>query len=576
MDLNFDGLEPLDEEDGTPTAVGAPALLPPQRFSAPLDFDNLEPLAPDTSRTNLSVREAVGTNPDQFQKKVNAARKTGVPLAVAEQDDGRLVNNVRARELLGKLADSPYAQKWFGIPANAKLAYDDIDNLTWTEASARFVYSRSVSIAGFLNRSVDRVTIGQELYNPVTLAEQGLRRVLFGAENAQQFRDEIAARPGLSTSISDLSDALQSLVGLREEDAVAAAKLWEEGANVVKISEERTGYTEEAKQFVPTWDQVKDDPFSNILPYIVQQGVASVPEMMLTLLGPLGFTALVGIQSERIGSDRAGNDGRVVVTTKDVLTALPYGISSVFLERLGARGMLGLDDALKEVSVKGVAKAVAKATVKEATTEFGQGVIENVGGSVGTKKGLDVMDAIDEGFAGAVAGGPFGGGIRAVTATVEAGVRGRALKERAEKFRELNARESALRDRDPETWADFQSGLMEDAGVESVRISAEGVDVLLQEINALPPEQRSLFDLPANLTDGAATGSGTVINPRFFWALPKDTIDKLADHIAFDVNQDTAQEAAEVTKLTEMMSSEGFTAEVAAALASVETNTDCS
>ena len=70
MELSFDGLEPLDEEDGTPTVVGAPAPLPPQRSSAPLDFDNLEPLAPDTSRTDVSVREAVGTNPDQFQKKV--------------------------------------------------------------------------------------------------------------------------------------------------------------------------------------------------------------------------------------------------------------------------------------------------------------------------------------------------------------------------------------------------------------------------------------------------------------------------------------------------------------------------
>ena len=574
MELSFDDLGPLDEEDGTPTVVGVPAPLPPQRSSAPLDFDNLGPLAPDTSRTDVSVREAVGTNPDQFQKKVDAARKTGVPLAVAEQDDGSLVNTVRTRELVGKLADSPYAQKWFGNPANAKLAHDDIDNLTWTEASARFVYSRAVSTAGFLNRSVDRVTRGLDLYNPTTLAEQGVRRILFGAENAQQFRDEVAARPGLSTAISDVADLLQSSLGLREEDAVATAKLWEEGANVVKGSEELTGYNEEAKQFVTTWEQVKDAPFSNVLPYVVQQGVASVPEMALTLLGPLGFTALVGVQSERIGSERAGNDGRALVTTGDVLTSLPYAISSVFLERLGARGMLGLDDALKEVSVKGVAAAVGKATVKEATTEFGQGVIENVGGSLGTEKGLDVMKAIDEGFAGAVAGGPFGGSIRAVTATVEAGVRGRALKERAEKFRELNARESALRDRDPETWADFQSGLMEDAGVESVRISAEGVDVLLQEIDALPPEQRSLFDVPANLTDGAATGSGAAISPRDFWALPKDTIDKLADHIAFDVNQDTAQEAAEVAELTEMMSSEGFTAEVAAELASVETNTD--
>ena len=29
MELSFDGLEPLDEEDGTPTVVGAPAPLPP-------------------------------------------------------------------------------------------------------------------------------------------------------------------------------------------------------------------------------------------------------------------------------------------------------------------------------------------------------------------------------------------------------------------------------------------------------------------------------------------------------------------------------------------------------------------
>jgi hypothetical protein len=518
-----------------------------------LTFDNLEGLSPDPALEREVTRQAVTVNPDQFKQKLDASRKTGLPMSVVEQDTGELQNSLRAQELMNKLKDSPYARKWFGLPNNAKVAHDDVDSLTTSEAVAKSAYGQLLTNAFSFNRFVDRVST--TLSVPQDYISENIWAFLFGDEAAKEYRRKVEQRPGLATAILDVGDVIYEALGIRDETAPKTSSY----ATDPLKAKERAGVTKAVEEKLTSWDSVKDSPVENVLPFIVQQGLISLPDMAMSIAS---LPAYAAAQTERIAAERAKNDGRTTATFGDFIKALPASTASAILERFGARGMLGLDDALKEISAKGVAQAAGKAAVKEGATEFAQGIIEQAGETIGTKKPFNLVDAVDEAIGGMVAGSGFGGSVRGVTASVEATVKARVAGRRADQLRELNGLNSNLRQRDPELWAEYQAGLMEEYGVDRVRLSDEGINILLQEVDNLPPEQADLFRLPDNIMDGSATGSGADLKPEDFWSLPKETIDKLAEHISFDVNEVSANEAQEIADLTEMATREEFIKEV--------------
>ena len=94
--------------------------------------------------------------------------------------------------------------------------------------------------------------------------------------------------------------------------------------------------------------------------------------------------------------------------------------AAALLERLGARGMLGIGDALKARSVRGVAGAAGRGSALEGGTETGQEGIEHLTARLGTATGIDGREMADAMMAGGAAGAIFGGGVRSATATGEA------------------------------------------------------------------------------------------------------------------------------------------------------------
>jgi len=164
-----------------------------------------------------------------------------------------------------------------------------------------------------------------------------------------------------------------------------------------------------------TWQEVKDAPISNVLPFILETGLVSLPDMAAAIAAT---PAYVASRSQEIGEDRAANDQRDEATLEDVIKASPAAIAVTLLERFGGRGILGLDDAAV-TAIKQIPKEAGKAGVKEGATEFVQGIIENAGATVGTEKGFDKDEALDEGLAGLVAGTGFGAGVRGTTAGVD-------------------------------------------------------------------------------------------------------------------------------------------------------------
>ena len=165
-----------------------------------------------------------------------------------------------------------------------------------------------------------------------------------------------------------------------------------------------------------TWEQVKKSPLSSFLPFALEQGLVSAPDMAAAMAT---LPAYVAARTGEIGQTRATNDARKDATVADLMGALPAAAGSALLERIGTKGILGIDEAVAQ-GVKGVLKETGKAGLKEGATEAGQELIEGLGESVGTKKGVDLAEIGDRMLAGAVGGAGFGAPVRAVGASVHA------------------------------------------------------------------------------------------------------------------------------------------------------------
>lgn len=162
-----------------------------------------------------------------------------------------------------------------------------------------------------------------------------------------------------------------------------------------------------------TWEDVKKSPLSQFLPFALEQGLVSAPDMAAVLTTLPGYVAA---RTGELGQQRAENDERPEATAGDLLKALPAATVSAFLERFGTKGVTGLDH-LAATSLREVPKIAGKAALKEGSTEAAQNPIEYAGSNLGTKKGFDVGEAAEQALMGFVAGAPFGGGTRAAIET---------------------------------------------------------------------------------------------------------------------------------------------------------------
>ena len=557
MEFDFGDGDDLDLEK----EAGTEPTLPSARSGATkLNFDGpVEGLEIDTLGPQLVAEEALKTTPQKFKQEKDLARKTGLPVDTVAADDGSLANQVRAKETVDKLAEVPAVSAWYTrTQSNANSASQDTDYLVNAGKLAVGLYQAQDAAVDWMS-------------NVARGAGEGFLNNIVGGFTRQT-----------GTIADSLADYLEKNVvdlGRIEYNFTGSGPMVSWRPSTDEDIEQKSPLIKYAKDFEDaklgykpgvTWDDFLEAPAALWIPYAIETGLVSFPDMVATLRN---LPAYIAARSGSIGQKRAENDKRADATAGDILNAMPYAISTALLEKIGAKGVFGLaDDALKGVGKKAVAKAAVKGAVKEGITEGIQEPIEYAGESLGTLKGFKVDEAIQRSLQGIVVGTGFGGSIRTGTAIAESQTKARQARERAEGFRELNATESALRDTDPEAWADFQSSMMEDAGVDGVRLSEEGAELLMQEMEAFPEQLK--LDLTPSLSGKMDASSGTSLSPQQFWKLPKETIDKLAEHVSFDVNQMSAVEAEEVSSLTELMSSEGFMAEVAAELASVEIDTD--
>ncbi len=219
------------------------------------------------------------------------------------------------------------------------------------------------------------------------------------------------------------------------------------------LQEAETGAKGVDVGYVPThtWEAVKNEFSDNgalstsawgeVVSYIGEQGVKSIPDMAAVLLN---LPSYIISRSGEIGDTRAKNKGKEQTDLIDVVEAAPFAIGSALLERIGAKGITqaGAENFGKEAlkagfkqAAKRTAQAGGKAATKEALTEAVQeGIIEYSGERFGTDAQMSVAEALDQGLAGAVAGG----GTGAALGTGSAAIKEATYNPQAELGRALN------------------------------------------------------------------------------------------------------------------------------------------
>lgn len=441
-------------------------LLAPKPQGDPLD----ELLREQAERQAAAALVSSSGDPERIAKANRLARETGLPLSTAERRFSTVQREVSIRRALQDVRSSTYLADWFADPVRATVGRDDTAALK--SLSDHF---KSVWGAGD-----DRITAS---------VRRNMASDIASAERADGFISRSAAllRSGTSRLVAGVDRAAAALNQWSADNplpwtsAESIAGDRERARQLTMTARAREQAVSTAIRGQTTWEQVKARPTpGRVVAYGAEQTVQSLPGMAAAALA---LPAYVVSQSGNIGQQRAQNDRRRDASLGDVVVASPAAVASALLERVGIRGIFGSTGA-------NLAVRVGKAAGREAVTEALQSDIEYAGGSVGTEKGFDPGEALDQMAAGAV-GGAFGGGsIRGVQ---EAGGAVRTVLKGAVDRRQAaneaafldaiteSAAATKLKERDPQMLQEFLEGLTEDTPVENVFIPADAIRQLYQD-----------------------------------------------------------------------------------------------
>lgn len=493
---------------------GAPAPLPEAGAPPPARYrpTNDERLADATAeafgviaRREVAQREAASeatrSDPDIAARANRIAPWKGVPPRYIEERIGDYDQEMRADAVRSAMDRSPELGAWFSDPRRTAATHDDIDPLERVTAPFAQVGNAAQLYRGAPDPRAPYAAMGsfepRAPSGPVartTRPDAATQAIVAQAGRRDQRAreaDGFLSRMGAfaSSGLASVESGLFSIGGALQEwsantslpwlsdaanarnraDALAASGQLRERARVTREQEAVRGGT--------SWETVKGSPtLGNIGSFVAEQGVASVPGMVLTAINPFAFGAS---QAGNIGQQRAEYNNRADATLGDVIKATPAAAASAVLEHIGITKIFG-------AAGSSAAVRIGQAAAGEGATEFAQTMVEQAGGTLGTDRGFDVVDALDQSFAAALAGAGTGGTIRGVqegtsriaTRVVEV-IQARQGIAVIDKIMG-DAAESKTRQRDPRLFEEFIDGISQGTPLENMFIPAEAIRELYQ------------------------------------------------------------------------------------------------
>jgi len=361
-------------------------------FLADFDADRARRRNQSVGRAQEAITLNSSTAPAQVSRAQRDAQLLGIPTA-SVLGDPMFSAEAKAKRDSEYLAQAPAAARWLADDDNAAVAHDQVEQLSTLENILAGVGSRALNLGAGLGRGILTA-----IDKPADYLQERFPTPLVGVENGR-----FTVRQGTAA------------------DAAAVGSVSVQ--NTIRRGEQATlGYVAGT-----SWEDVKRQPVQSIIPFALEQGIVSVPDMVAAVVN---LPAYISARTGEIGQTRAENDGREDATVEDLVTALPVASASALLERFATRGLLGMGSPVRTIGQ--VPGAVVRSTLREGTTEAAQEAIESAGETVGTQRGFSVFETADRALAGFVGGAPFGGAVRAVTAPVEVAVQRRQAAQAAE------------------------------------------------------------------------------------------------------------------------------------------------
>jgi conjugative element/phage-associated large polyvalent protein len=159
----------LDEEERRLRA-DADAAAPGSPYDAVLDAE----VEQAKGRLNSSLNISVGANPDAAARQAGLAAKTGLPQLVVEENEERVAQAQRVRELRELVRISPVLARQLSDPNFAKIAHDEAENLSLLEQ----VFSWRKKAGAAMIAGVSRTNAG--LWGVAQASAEGISNYLTG------------------------------------------------------------------------------------------------------------------------------------------------------------------------------------------------------------------------------------------------------------------------------------------------------------------------------------------------------------------------------------------------------------
>jgi len=565
-----DRRDPLTQQT-TPAPRRGPRLVP-QADATVSDFKVPEWIRTDAQIEQVKLDDAMAHNPTQYADDKRRARTTGLPLSIVQENEP-LQQKLAGANLRRKLRDTDFAARWFGQGDNARLTHDVVDELveadgtaaavarpdyndeeqSWVEATSLAIGERAIRLGGLVTQF--GATLDEEMFGS-TLKDVAMELEAALPLGYIQMGDEQGVPPDALLLMELNGTKFYHVPSSADRQEKYAASTDNPLADVgAALSEFEIGDQIDERAMEQVWN---DNPLA-IIPWATQQGLASAADILGVVLSLPIYAAA---RATEMGNERGSFEGRDRAAMTDIIEAAPTAIASAALERFAGKKILGISDDLAAPTILGILGAAGKGAAIEAATEAGQETIEYFGTRIGTIEDVSAKEATEIAFQAAVVGGIFGGDVRLVTATAQAGLEARRSKTRTEAVRNMNAANPSLRARDPETFANFQSEALRAQGVEDVRVSADGINILMQEVGGREEAIRQGYVTGASATESELGGNGVQLSLEKFWSLPQETIEKLAPHVAFNAAELTEAEAVDVAEVLAEQNKADFQAAV--------------
>lgn len=531
-----------------------------------------------------SIVTALGASPDEVAAARKLSERSGLPLPVVQSDPKRAEREAQLRSIdLPTLADrAPATAELLKDRELAKVAHDDIENMTWIERAVRDVGQRfdrgqRINELGPLGASAASDAILGREADP----NREFRIRALQAKDAQELDYNVSLGNGAAGFLASIPGATAEMLPMLGSGVVSSVEGGAVGAAggaavglaggpaapVTVPAAAAEGYAlgsvlglyassakQEAGHSFLELRQVKDENGEPINPQVA----AGISLAVGATAGAVEMRGLGKLLRKIPGADRlmgpglreAAKDALQNPQVRRFVTSLVGTMSESAVSEGATEGLqefIAIAGEIAAMNIEKTAVGLASGRVEDVGIDGFKYQIDGPGGESVELKGYDaVLARVVAAMAQGAAGGAGTAGAGRTARLLTDSERARATLARVPGIERLSRAVDAskLRERDPEAFKRHVAEAGKQAGIESVYIEPQALREFFESI--APEEAEQIFSEIPELREQQEDVGGTAADVHIRlenWLSHPEMAEALRDHVRFDPLDMTAKEA---------------------------------